>query len=200
MLVIPHTIYEQGIISQDHNITVSLDAVRINSEFTPVIGVSHGGAWISPKPETRTFNTGPVIYTVHAEDGTTQDYTVTVNWQGNGPLLISNPVNLAGYGIEPRDGQAPNPGNFHVAGGHFTIGQIIWRDQWNALVQYDEYFDTTNRQYTATFTLTADEGYQFTNYPSVANNLESTDSIGVLNFYDDGKKVDVEIIFFQYDA
>jgi hypothetical protein len=76
-LIDPHTYYADGIISPyHHSIVVYLPANQMNREFMPSITVSPG-AWISPKPETRTF-TGPVIYTVHAEDGTTQDYTVTV--------------------------------------------------------------------------------------------------------------------------
>jgi hypothetical protein len=44
-----------------------------------IAAASHTGASINPNPGTAGNYGGPVTYTVTAEDGTTQTYTVTVN-------------------------------------------------------------------------------------------------------------------------
>jgi hypothetical protein len=68
----------QGTIDQTaHTIAITLPAGTAKTALAPAITLS-GGATVSPVSGAAQDFTNPVKYTVTAENGTTQDYTVTV--------------------------------------------------------------------------------------------------------------------------
>jgi hypothetical protein len=145
-----------GVINErTHTITFSIDA-RYMYQPLDVAAIVHTGAYVESPADV--FFYMPQDCTVYAADGSSQTYALIVMWKGFSNI---HDIDLTGYDIEPNDGQLPNPGNIHVDGGYFTIGPISWTDRWGNPVGLNEYIDISNRQYNASFTLTADDGYLF---------------------------------------
>ncbi|MDR1950381.1 MAG: hypothetical protein LBQ38_13405, partial [Spirochaetaceae bacterium] len=57
----------------------------------------------------------------------------------------------------------------------YTIGPVTWTYYPNVPVGYDDFFDTNNHQYMASFTLTADAGKMFASYLTVQYVVPITD-------------------------
>ncbi len=76
------SVYEAGIISEtDHTISIT---VPFNTDITGLSPqIIHTGNSISPESETSVNFTNPVTYTVTAEDGTKQEYIVTITISPN---------------------------------------------------------------------------------------------------------------------
>lgn len=87
---------------QDHTIAVTMPADTDVTSLTPSITVSDKAS-VSPASDTAQNFTNPVTYTVTAENGTTQDYTVTVTVQtasATAPTITTTTLPNGAVGVE----------------------------------------------------------------------------------------------------
>jgi hypothetical protein len=112
--------------------------------LSPVITVSEG-ATINPESGTATDFTNPVTYTVTAEDGSAQTWTVTVSVA----VSVGNDLLIGKVNIYPN----PNNGRFYITlnsdqPADFTLqvispdGRIIYSQEYHSVTSVNEFTDT----------------------------------------------------------
>ena len=130
--------------SSNHTVDIEVVAGTNVTALTPVITLS-AGATIDPESGTPVDFTGPVVYTVTAEDGSTQDWAVTVT------IATSVPDNF----IEGKVHVYPNPnsGRFYITlaseqQANYTLqvlnlhGRIVYYREYNSVSLVNEPTDT----------------------------------------------------------
>lgn len=130
-----------------HTIKVTMPAGTTVTNLTPAITVSTG-ATVSPESGAAQNFSSPVTYTVTAEDGSTQNYIVTVEVQSQTNLISE--VNVTGI-TAPVAGETPDTTADN--GEHWSAGTVSWTPN------HTKFGYST--EYTASVTITAAEGYQF---------------------------------------
>lgn len=145
---IPNQAEDTEINQTAHTIKVTMPAGTAVTNLTPAITVSTGAA-ISPQSGAEQDFSSPVTYTVTAEDGSTQDYTVTVEVETQTANIISE-VNVTGI-TAPVAGETPDTTADN--GEHWSAGTVSWTPN-------DTKFGYST-EYTASLTITAAEEYQF---------------------------------------
>lgn len=154
---IPNQAEDTEINQTAHTIKVTMPAGTAVTNLTPAITVSTGAA-ISPQSGAEQDFSSPVTYTVTAEDGSTQDYTVTVEVESQTANIISE-VNVTGI-TAPVAGETPDTTADN--GEHWSAGTVSWTPN-------DTKFGYST-EYTASVTITAAEEYQF----AALDNLSAT--------------------------
>ncbi|MDR1949463.1 MAG: SUMF1/EgtB/PvdO family nonheme iron enzyme [Spirochaetaceae bacterium] len=119
------------------------------TQMTAEVNIS-SGASIDPDPATARDYTGPVTYTVRAEDGSTQDYTVTVSAQPSAGQQITDTVNdidinlrYVPSGSFQRD---DDPANItEITKGYWVAEIAVTQELWQVIMGNNpSYFDGTH--------------------------------------------------------
>ena len=146
----------------DHTIKVTMPAGTAVTNLKPTITVSTGAA-VSPESEVAQDFSSPVTYTVTAEDGSTQDYTVTV--EAESQINLISEVDVTGI-TTPVAGATPDTSA--KDGTHWSAGTVTWDPNHTAFA-----YET---QYTASVTITAAEGYQFAKEGALTATVDGEDA------------------------
>ena len=146
----------------DHTIKVTMPAGTAVTNLKPAITVSTGAA-VSPASEVAQDFSSPVTYTVTAEDGSTQDYNVTV--EAESQINLISEVDVTGITAPVAGG---TPDTSAKDGTHWSAGTVTWDPNHTAFGY--------STKYTASVTLTAADGYQFAKEGALTATVDGEDA------------------------